>query len=319
MLFGHFFTGCWSLAVSRFLSWNLRKIASDQYHAYRPIYVVWNQKKSSNYNFFSMMTVQNLSGSIMWAPVAATYLMTFIVCYFVWYHWKKMVLLRQSWFRSRGYRRKIYSRTLMVTLVPKDYRTDEGLVHLMGKLKVDGIKIGQQIDCTSIGRRLEDFPDLVEEHNNTVRALEEVLVKYLKDGKMAAKRPMAKIGSTLGLGGTKVDAIDHHARKVKELRDRIESKRADIDALIRRDRNARKAKKQIKPHGENYGFVTFKTIAEAHRIARAHRGRLKELGGAELSLAPPSRDLVSALSTFVSGWPFAEKILLREPLRSGKT
>lgn len=158
------------------------------------------------------MTVQNLSGSIMWAPVAATYIIIFIVCYFVWYHWKKMVLLRQSWFRSRGYRRKIYSRTLMVTLVPKDYRTDEGLVHLMGKLKVDGIKIGQQIDCTSIGRKLEDFPDLVEEHNNTVRALEEVLVKYLKNDQIAAKRPTAKIGSTLGLGGTKVDAIDHHAK-----------------------------------------------------------------------------------------------------------
>lgn len=31
----------------------------------------------------------------------------------------------------------------MVTLVPKDFRTDEGLVHLMGKLKVDGIKIGE--------------------------------------------------------------------------------------------------------------------------------------------------------------------------------
>jgi hypothetical protein len=240
-----------------------------------------------------MMTVQNLSGSIMWAPVAATYIIIFIVCYFVWYHWKKMVLLRQSWFRSRGYRRKIYSRTLMVTLVPKDYRTDEGLVHLMGKLKVDGIKIGQQIDCTSIGRKLEDFPDLVEEHNNTVRALEEVLVKYLKNDQIAAKRPTAKIGSTLGLGGTKVDAIDHHAKKVKELRDKIEAKRADIDALIRKDRNARKQKKSVKPHGENYGFVTFKTIAEAHRIARAHRGRLKELGGAELSLAPPSRDLVS--------------------------
>ena len=181
----------------------------------------------------------------------------------------------------------------MVTLVPKDYRTDEGLVHLMGKLKVDGIKIGQQIDCTSIGRKLEDFPDLVEEHNNTVRALEEVLVKYLKNDQIAAKRPTTKIGSTLGLGGTKVDAIDHHAKKVKELRDKIEAKRADIDALIRKDRNARKQKKSVKPHGENYGFVTFKTIAEAHRIARAHRGRLKGLGGAELSLAPPSRDLVS--------------------------
>jgi hypothetical protein len=39
----------------------------------------------------------------------------------------------------------------MVTQVRKDYRSDEGLLALMGKLKVDGIKIGPLIDCTSIG------------------------------------------------------------------------------------------------------------------------------------------------------------------------
>lgn len=37
-----------------------------------------------------------------------------------------MVLLRQAWFRSEGYRKKIYSRTILVTMVPKEYRTDEG-------------------------------------------------------------------------------------------------------------------------------------------------------------------------------------------------
>lgn len=40
------------------------------------------------------------------------------------------------------------------------------------------------------------------------------------------------------------------------------------------------------------GFVTFKTIAEAHRIARAHQGPLKELHGARLALAPMPHDIV---------------------------
>jgi hypothetical protein len=40
------------------------------------------------------------------------------------------------------------------------------------------------------------------------------------------------------------------------------------------------------------GFVTFKTISEAHRIARAHPGRLKELFGAQLQLAPMPHDIV---------------------------
>lgn len=257
-----------------------------------PIYVVYNQKKVTNYTFFSQMTVQNLSGSIMWAPVAAVYVFTLIICYFCWYHWRKMVMLRQNWFRSKGYRSKIYSRTLMVTGIPTNYRTDEGVAQLITKLKVDGIKIAPRIDCTSVGRKLDDFPELVERHNQAVRSLETTLVKYLKKGQMAATRPTITKGGTLGFGGEKRDAIDYYSKKVKALRDKIEAKRADIDALIRSDRRARKQKQRQVPHGENYGFITFKTIADAHRIAQTHRGKLKELGGAELSLAPPSRDLV---------------------------
>ena len=37
----------------------------------------------------------------------------------------------------------------MVTQVRKDYRSDEGLLSLMGLLKVDGIKIGGWIHCFS--------------------------------------------------------------------------------------------------------------------------------------------------------------------------
>ena len=64
-----------------------------------------------------------------------------------------MVVLRNQWFRSQAYQSKIYSRTLMVTQVRRDYRSDEGLVALMGLLKVDGIKIGTQTRCFS-GRKL---------------------------------------------------------------------------------------------------------------------------------------------------------------------
>lgn len=56
-----------------------------------------------------------------------------------------MVALRRRWFRSPAYQSKIYSRTLMITQVRKDYRSDEGLVALMGQLKVDGIKIGRSL------------------------------------------------------------------------------------------------------------------------------------------------------------------------------
>ena len=91
----------------------------------------------------------------------------------------------------------------MVTQVRKDYRSDEGLLALMGQLKVDGIKIGPSIDHTTIGRRLQDFPEMVEEHNNAVADLEKHLVKYLKGGKIANKRPTYRKGGFLGIGGEK--------------------------------------------------------------------------------------------------------------------
>lgn len=149
---------------------------------------------------------------------------------------------------------------------------------------------------------------MVEDHNEAVKELETHLVKYLKGGKIASKRPMLTKGGFLGIGGKKhvrpipcqsssladhQDAIDYLAQQIKFLRDKIDDKRRSIDSLLKQERKARKTGKAIsRVEGENYGFVTFKTIAEAHRIAQTHRGRLKELHGAELALAPMPLDIV---------------------------
>jgi hypothetical protein len=133
---------------------------------------------------------------------------------------------------------------------------------------------------------------MVEKHNECVAELEGHLVKYLKGNKLGKNRPTLKEGSTLGIGGEKKDAIDHLAKKIHGLRDKIDAKRQAIDSLIKTERRARKQGKQDRIQGENYGFVTFKTIAEAHRIARAHRGRLPELFGARFQLAPMPHDIV---------------------------
>jgi hypothetical protein len=44
---------------------------------------------------------------------------------------------------------------------------------------------------------------MVEDHNEAVKELESYLVKYLKGGQMAAKRPILKKGAFLGMGGDK--------------------------------------------------------------------------------------------------------------------
>lgn len=191
--------------------------------------VIYNLKyvNANSRNALSLLTIQSVSGNWMWPALAATYLITFIILYFVWRYWQAMVQLRWRWFRSPAYQTKIYSRTLMITQVPQEYRSDEGLVALMGMLNVDGIKIGKvfgvclmvgpEIDCTSIGRRLEEFPEMVDKHNEAVAELEKYLVKYLKGGVTAAKRPTLKKGGFLGMGGQKHDAIDYLAGEIKVL------------------------------------------------------------------------------------------------------
>ena len=52
---------------------------------------------------------------------------------------------------------------------------------------------------------MQDLPDLIEYHNQTVREFEQILVTYLKGGKLGKKRPTITIGGFLGMGGeTKV-------------------------------------------------------------------------------------------------------------------
>ncbi len=273
------------------------------------LYVVYNKNPANKVSAedkagLSMLTSMNVQGNFIWGTLAVSYLISmsvlqrlltpaFTVMFFVWQNWHAVVMLRHHWFRSPGYTSKIYSRTLLITQVPKSYRSDEGLVHLMGQLKVDGIKIREEIDCATIGRRLGDFPTLVQDHNEAVRDLERSLTKYLKHDKMAAKRPTVRKGGFMGVGGTKHDAIDYYAKQVKYLRDKVDARREVIDSLIRQERKARKQGKPMQRiEGENYGFVTFRTIAEAHRIARRHQGKLKELGGARIHFAPPPRDIL---------------------------
>jgi len=106
---------------------------------------------------------------------------------------------------------------------------------------------------------------MVEDHNQAVAELEKHLVKYLKDGKIGAKRPMLRKGGFLGMGGEKKvgpsddltdvqDAIDYLSREIKFLRDKIDTKRQAIDSLIRQERRAKKGQERAsRVEGENYG------------------------------------------------------------------
>ena len=172
-----------------------------------PINVSYNLSHvpSSNRDVLSMLTIRDVGGNVLWAHVAMVYVITGVVIVVVWFHWTAMVRLRAQFFRSPEYTLSFYARTLIVMRVPKRLQSDEGI-----KAVFDSVQVPYPTTSVHIGRRVGDLPRLIEAHNNTVREFEQILVRYLKDGKMGKKRPTIRSGGFWGMGGEKRDAIDYY-------------------------------------------------------------------------------------------------------------
>jgi calcium permeable stress-gated cation channel len=118
--------------------------------------------------------------------------------FFVFINWRAIVRLRHAYFRSPEYTESFYARTLIVHRVPKPLQSDEGLKSLFASLSVP-----YPATSVHIARRVGRLPELIKYHNDAVRELEAVLVRYLKGGKIASNRPTVTIGGFFGMGGTK--------------------------------------------------------------------------------------------------------------------
>ena len=172
-----------------------------------PVNITYNLRNvpSQSRDILSILTIRDVAGLLLYVHVAVTYIITLIVIAFVNYHWKEMVRLRRTWFRSPEYLESFYARTLTIFNVPKQNQSDEGLRAIF-----DSVQAPYPTTSVHIGRKVGDLSSLIEFHNTTVREFEEVLVKYLKGGKLGKKRPTIRIGGTCGCGGTKMDAIDYY-------------------------------------------------------------------------------------------------------------
>ncbi|KAM0786205.1 hypothetical protein ACM66B_007009 [Microbotryomycetes sp. NB124-2] len=242
-----------------------------------PINVAYNlmNVKSGNRNYLLMLTISNVRGEWLWAPVVMTYLLTAIVMFLIWRNWEQVCRLRWQWFRSDEYQNMLHARSIIVTQVPKQAQTDQGLLSLLHNPGQNSLSIPYPTTAVHIGRRVGTLPDLIEKHKDAVRSLESVLTTYFKDpNHVPTKRPTKRIGGTLGLGGQQVDAIDYYTEKIKRLEDRIEAARQQI--------HERKA--------ENYGFASFETVPFAHVVARKLQGKRKN--GAHFDLAPAPKDII---------------------------
>ncbi|OAX42791.1 DUF221-domain-containing protein [Rhizopogon vinicolor AM-OR11-026] len=238
-----------------------------------PINVTYNLKNvaSTDRDILSMLTIRDVQGSLLFVHVAVSYIISALVMFFVWRNWKEMLRLRQAWFRSPEYMQSFYARTLAVTHVPKKYQSDEGIRAIF-----ESVQVPYPTTSVHIGRKVGQLPELIEYHNTAVRELEQVLVTYLKGGKIAKERPTIRIGGFMGMGGVKKDTIDFYTAKLKRTEQAIEDYRLRIDT--------RKA--------ENYGFASMAAVPYAHIVATLLRN--KHPKGSDIALAPNPKDIIWA-------------------------
>jgi hypothetical protein len=242
-----------------------------------PTYLVTSAGYGSDSNgkgtgFFLRLTPQNTSGNPIWALVVCAYAFDMLICYFLWRNYKAVVRLRRAYYDSSEYQRSLHSRTLLLTDIPKEYRTDDGIIRI-----TDEARGSDSVPRAAIGRNVKDLPDLVEEHEETVRRLEGYLAKYLKNpDKLPAKRPTCKASQKDASysKGQKVDAIEYLTSRIKELEIQIKEVRETVD------------KRNALP----FGFASYEKISDAHGVAYLTRKGGPQ--GTNMRLAPKPHDLV---------------------------
>jgi hypothetical protein len=220
-----------------------------------------------------LMTPKALFGEIFWAFVAVAYLFNIIVCGFLWWTYRAVHRLRRNYLEGPEYQNALHSRTLMISDINRNFRTDQGLVEI-----TDSLRTTPEVPRASVGRNVKDIPDLIEEHEKAVIQLESVLAKYLKNpNQLPATRPLcmpSKKDPEFTDKKQKVDAIDYLTARIQRLEGQIKEVRETVD------------KRDAMP----YGFASYETIESAHSVAYAARN--KHPKGTTVRLAPKPKDVI---------------------------
>ena len=231
-----------------------------------------NKSITHGISVLQMMTPLYIFGNGLWAQVVCAWIIDVIVAYFLWHNYRRVKELRRAYFQTPEYQMSLHARTLMVTDIPSNMRTDEGLLRLTDEVNPTGV-----LPNAAIGRNVKILPDLIKEHEEAVKKLESVLSKYLKNpDKLPAQRPM--IRPPKRYRGDKVegrvDAIDYLTTRIQDLEREIMDVRDRVD------------KRDAMP----YGFASWEQIEQAHIVAYA--ARKKHPKGSEIVLAPRPNDLI---------------------------
>ncbi|KAI8936934.1 hypothetical protein NX059_006163 [Plenodomus lindquistii] len=220
-----------------------------------------------------LMTPRDLFGDVFWAFVCLSYIIDIIVCGFLWWTYRAVHRLRRKFLESPDYQNALHSRTLMITDLNRNLRSDQGILEV-----TDSLKTTPEVPRASIGRNVKDIPDLIEAHEEAVMELEAVLAKYLKNpAQLPAERPLctpSKKDPESTNKTQKVDAIDYLTARIQRLESQIKLIRETID------------KRDAMP----YGFASYESIESAHSVAFVARN--KHPKGTTVRLAPKPKDII---------------------------
>ncbi|GAP90282.1 putative duf221 domain protein [Rosellinia necatrix] len=240
-----------------------------------PIYWTKNSDNDPLQKWFLRLTPANVWGEPLWALVVVGYLFNIIICFFLWWNYRQIFRLRRLYFESEEYQSSLSARTLMLNDIPKNMGSDEGIARI-----IDSALPQSSFSRTVIARNVKLIPSLIEQHDHTVRKLEKVLAKYLKDPQnLPPARPVchpSKSDPSYSTypKGQKIDAIDYLTQRIQELEIEIKEVRNSLDR-----RNT-----------FTYGFASYDDIPEAHAIA--YTLRKKKPLGTTVVLAPKPNDII---------------------------
>ena len=231
-----------------------------------------NSDYTGGASFFTRLTPVYSFGNAFWAYVVMAYIFNLVIFYFLWANYRHILRLRRAYLESDEYQRSLHSRTLLLTDIPPQLRSDEGIVRI-----TEEVKASADTPRGQIARNVKDLPDLVEDHEEAVRELEKHLAKYLKNpDRLPARRPTTKVSKAHGsyAKGQEVDAIEYLTVRIKELEAEIKEVRLSVD----------------KRNAMSYGFAMYERVGEAHNVAYVARNKNPQ--GSIIRLAPKPNDLI---------------------------
>ncbi|CAG8778794.1 8576_t:CDS:2, partial [Racocetra persica] len=222
--------------------------------------------------FLSVSYLNNIQW--FWIHAAFTWIFSILIYRLVHKQYKDYAELKMNYFESDEYQTSLHARTLLVTNVPHSMQSDQGLLKLL-----DSFNVKYPISQAHISRKVGKLPELLKKHDDSVRKLESVLVKYLSDpDNIPEERPRHRIE---GLYGPSIDSIEYYTQEIQSL-----------ESQILECRNAISDKKPL-----NYGFVSFINITDAHKVAKELRDksiiqRTQHVVTPKVVLAPLPKDII---------------------------